>query len=72
MMQAIYLRMYLSGYSGRMLPVWLRRMVAGSELHRAWLSGRLGVFEQDGVRFGPAAPYDPSRLTGSYRKGAKV
>ena len=53
----LYLRVYLAGYSGRVLPRWLRRLVARSALHRAWLSGFTGYFEQDGVRYGPANPY---------------
>ena len=50
-------RVYLAGYSGRVLPRWLRRLAARSALHRVWLSGFTGCFEQDGVRYGPANPY---------------
>ncbi|MHC0055814.1 hypothetical protein [Actibacterium sp. D379-3] len=57
MMQSIYLRAYLAGYTGRHIPRSIRRMFAGSTLHRAWLLGRMGFFEQDGVRYGPANPY---------------
>ncbi|WP_290777188.1 hypothetical protein [Hoeflea sp.] len=57
MMQSIYLRAYLAGYSGRHVPRSIRRVFAGSELHRAWLIGSMGFFEQDGVRYGPANPY---------------
>ncbi|ATG38002.1 MAG: hypothetical protein HEP70_19955 [Rhodobiaceae bacterium] len=57
MMEAIYFRAYLSGYSGRVLPRRVRRLIAGSELHRAWLLGYMGFFEQDGIKFGPANPY---------------
>ena len=53
----LYLRIYLAGHSGRVMPRWLRRLVARSELHRAWLCGFKGCFEQDGVRYGPANPY---------------
>jgi|GEM_PF-5552685 len=53
----LYLRIYLAGHSGRVMPRWLRRIAARSELHRVWLSGFTGCFEQDGVRYGPANPY---------------
>ena len=53
----LYLRIYLAGHSGRVMPRWLRRIAARSELHRAWLCGFNGCFEQDGVRYGPANPY---------------
>ena len=48
---------YLAGYSGIMVPRMLRRVLAKSELHRAWLSGHLGVFWEHGIRYGPANPY---------------
>ena len=57
MMKAIYFRAYLSGHSGRLLPRQVRRLIAGTELHRAWLLGYLVFFEQDGIKFGPANPY---------------
>lgn len=57
MMQSIYLRAYLAGYTGRHIPRAIRRVFAGSALHRAWLLGSMGFFEQDGVRYGPARPY---------------
>ena len=57
MMNAICFRAYLTGYSGRIMPRQVRRMIGGSELHRAWLLGHMGIFEQDGVRHGPANPY---------------
>ncbi len=39
------------------MPRWLRRAVARSELHSAWLSGFHGRFEERGVKYGPARPY---------------
>lgn len=54
---SLYLRVYLAGHSGRVMPRWLRRLVARSTLHRARLSGFNGCFEQDGVRYGPVNPY---------------
>ncbi|PKQ10893.1 MAG: hypothetical protein CVT70_17165 [Alphaproteobacteria bacterium HGW-Alphaproteobacteria-1] len=48
---------FLAGYSGRGIPRWLRKLLAGSELHRAWLLGSKGFFEEQGRRFGPANPY---------------
>lgn len=39
------------------MPRWLRRLAARSELHRAWLCGFNGCFEQHGVRYGPVNPY---------------
>ena len=56
-MQSLYLRVYLVGYRGWYMPRALRRIIAGSELHRAWLLGFLGYFEEDGVRYGLANPY---------------
>ena len=53
----LYLRIYLARQSGRVMPRWLRRLAARSALHRDWLSGFTGCFEQDGVRYGPANPY---------------
>lgn len=56
-MTSIYHRSYLRGYARQPAPRWLRRLMGGSEIHRAWLSGWLGYFEQDGVSYGPAHPY---------------
>lgn len=55
-MKDIYLRIYLAGYKGKKMPRTLRKIIAGSELHRAWLMGYLGFFEEDGVKYGPANP----------------
>lgn len=50
-------RAYLAGYSGFQPPRWLRRVLAGSCWHRAWLLGRLGFFIENGAAYGPANPY---------------
>ena len=50
-------RAYLAGYSGQIMPRWMRRALAGSELHRAWLAGFKGWFEENGICYGPANPY---------------
>jgi len=54
---AILHHVYLQGYGKRSFPRWMRKVIARSELHGAWLSGYHGRFEQDGVRYGPANPY---------------
>ncbi len=59
MIRALYHRVYLAGYSGWEAPDWLRRALARTEFHRAWLSGFHGRFEQAGVSYGPANPYPP-------------
>ncbi len=41
-------RFYLAGYKGVCLPRWLRRIMAGNRMHRAWLEGYMGSFEEDG------------------------
>ncbi|MBS1303425.1 hypothetical protein [Loktanella sp. SALINAS62] len=56
-MTSIYHRAYLHGYARQPAPRWLRRFIARSEIHRAWLAGYLGFFESDGVAYGPAYPY---------------
>ncbi|HQU67310.1 MAG: hypothetical protein KDA53_17875 [Hyphomonas sp.] len=50
-------RIYLAGYSGWVMPRWLRAVLAGSEVHRAWLLGSKGIFVEQRVRHGPANPY---------------
>ncbi|MFU8776236.1 MAG: hypothetical protein ACNA7M_01020 [Roseovarius sp.] len=57
MKQVLLHRVYLAGYSGYIMPRWLRVLLAGSELHRAWFLGSQGFFEEQGRRFGPANPY---------------
>lgn len=59
MSNAVLHRIYLHGYQRGRLPRWMRRIGARTELHRAWLSGFHGRFEQAGVSYGPANPYPP-------------
>ena len=59
MFRVLYHRIYLAGYSGWEAPYWMRLMLARTELHKAWLSGFHGRFEEDGVMYGPANPYHP-------------
>ncbi len=54
---AIYMRIFLAGYGGWIMPTRARRLIAGTMLHRAWLIGYLGFFEEDGIAYGPANPY---------------
>lgn len=56
-MRSIYHRVYLTGYSGAVMPRRLRRLIAGSELHRAWLIGYMGFFRENGIAYGPAHKY---------------
>ncbi len=56
-MSRIFFLIFIAGYSGWQMPRFLRRMIARSELHRAWFLGATGFFEQDGTRFGLANPY---------------
>lgn len=44
-----YLRVYLIGYDGKLMPRSLRTLLARSEIHNAWLLGYMGFFEQDGM-----------------------
>lgn len=61
MSDAFLLRVYLAGYRGRVMPRWLRRIAARSALHRAWLSGFTGWFDEGGISYGPANPYGRDR-----------
>lgn len=36
-------RFFTAGYNGLLLPRPLRRLIARSKLHRAWLAGDMGV-----------------------------
>ena len=47
-------RVYMQGYYGYVYPRLVRRLFAGTVLHRAWLAGHMGVFEQDGRHHGVA------------------
>ena len=57
-MKSIHMRAYLSGYAKQSAPRWMRRVIGKTEIHRAWLAGWLGFFEQDGVAYGTAHPYE--------------
>ena len=54
---AILHRVYLLGYGGWHCPRSIRRMVARTEIHRAWFIWSTGHFSQDGIRFGLVHPY---------------
>ena len=54
---AILHRVYLLGYGGWNCPRAIRRMVAGTVIHRAWFLGSTRHFSQNGIRFGLARPY---------------
>ena len=47
---------FLKGYSGFALPVWVRKLIAGSEVHRAWFLGFTGHFSENDIRYGLANP----------------
>ena len=53
-MTPLYHRIYLAGYSGWVMPRRLRKLIARSELHRAWLAGFLGIFEDTAPHASPA------------------
>ena len=57
MSNAVLHRVYLWGYTGHTLPRWARRVVAGSDFHRAWFLAFYGFFEQDSTSYGLARPY---------------
>lgn len=40
-------RFYFAGYSGLLLPRALRRLLARTEMHRAWLAGDMGIFTEE-------------------------
>lgn len=46
-MTSLNLRFYLAGYSGLLLPRAMRRLLARTNLHRAWLAGDVGVFKEE-------------------------
>lgn len=48
----LYLKMYLCGYGGKLLPRWIRKLIAKTKLHRAWLAGFMGIFSENGVKHG--------------------
>ena len=48
---------YVKGHGGYEMSRFTRRLIARSELHRAWLLGSLGYLEESGVSYGPCNPY---------------
>lgn len=48
---------YFHGYAQRHTPRALRKLLARSQLHRAWLSGRNGYFIEADVLYGLCHPY---------------
>lgn len=50
MIRDLLLRAYLLGYGGYLPSRLVRRLVAGTELHRAWLCGYMGIFRNDDGR----------------------
>lgn len=55
-MNSIYHRLYIYGYRGNDAPRLIRKVLARSELHRSWFSGRMGVFEVEGLRYSVGSP----------------
>lgn len=53
----VFMVTYLRGHGGSEMSRFMRRLIARSELHRAWLVGSLGYFEEGGVTYGPCNPY---------------
>lgn len=45
-MTTLTLRIYLAGYAGLLLPRAMRRLIARTKMHRAWLSGDMGVYAE--------------------------
>ena len=62
MKRAFLLRVYIAGHRRQVMPRWLRKLLAGSELHRAWFLGFTGYFEENGTAYGLANPY-PGRVS---------
>ena len=56
-MTRITLQLYPAGYRGWIMPRRVRRWIAGTDFHRAWLLGYLGFFSEGTTRFGPANPF---------------
>ena len=54
---SVFFHTYLTGYAHREMPRSLRRLIARSETHRAWLSGFHGRFIENEIQYGPADPY---------------
>ena len=54
---SIYHRIYIEGYHGRVMPRSIRKIIAGTQIHRAWFLGYNHYFEEDGIAYGLARPY---------------
>ena len=54
---SLYHRIYLLGWRGWIMPRYLRKLIAHSEIHRSWFLGYNAYFEEDGVAYGLARPY---------------
>lgn len=67
-MTSMHTRFYLLGYSGYLLPRSLRRLLARTKVHRAWLAGDMGIFPPD-RRGGEGATGVCDRTTFIPRKG---
>lgn len=57
MKKALFQMIYIQGHMGGTYPRFIRRLFAGTEMHRAWVLGSKGFFVQDGISYGPANPY---------------
>lgn len=49
-MNRIYHLIYFKGYSGYFYPQLIRKLFAKTELHRAWIAGRYGIYIENGIR----------------------
>ena len=68
-MTCLHMRFYLAGYSGLLLPRAMRRLLARTTIHRAWLSGYMGVFQEESPE-GMVGRGVCDRPTMHYRKGS--
>ena len=62
---------YILGYSGRLVPRLIRKLLARTGIHRAWQAGYNGCFTQDGIKYGLANPFTAEKhdaaLEGRFR-----
>ena len=70
-MTSLALRFYLAGYSNLTMPRPMRRLLARTQMHHAWLAGHMGLFKEgegdDEVAYGVC-----NRDCMRYRKGPGV
>lgn len=52
MWATILSQLYLLGYKQWMAPRAVRRLMAGTIVHRAWLAGNMGLYESEGEKYG--------------------